>query len=214
MVKKNILILTGDETVYHNPAETGDALKHILKENGYNAELSENMDMLLMENLKPFNAVILYMNKQKITQEQEQGLFEGISGFTDGKPRGFIGLHTATCSFQESEKYSKMLGGRFIAHPPMKDVLQIKIKNPTHPVIKGIKDFEIIDEFYLMEVFPPFQTLLTCEYEGFEMPLAWVKPFGMGRVFYNALGHAKEQINNENYRKILINALEWSTKSA
>ncbi len=203
MVKQNILIMSGDETIYHGPKEVGTALKDFLSSNGHRTTLSDNVDMFLPENIKDFDVIVFYMNKQKMTKKQEKGLTECVSGFSGeiaGKPKGFIGLHIASCSFTDSQKYTKMLGATFIAHPPMGEELLIKVKDSEHPIMNNIKDFKIIDEFYMMEVFPPFHTLLTCEYKGFALPITWVKPFGMGRIFYNALGHSTVQINNKTYQ--------------
>ena len=40
-------------------------------------------------------------------------------------------------------------------------------------------------------------------------PLAWVRPYGLGRVCYCALGHGSEQLEHESVQRILRNALEW-----
>jgi type 1 glutamine amidotransferase len=66
------------------------------------------------------------------------------------------------------------------------------------------------EELYLMETYGHFDLLLSTYFKGFERPIAWVKPYGHGRVFYTALGHDQVQTENPNFQRMLINAVRWA----
>ncbi len=101
-----------------------------------------------------------------------------------------------------------MLGARFLAHPPI-GPFAVHVDAPDHPVMRGVGDFEITDELYTMETLAPFDALASADLGGFRRPLAWVRPYGLGRVCYSALGHGLEQLEHPSVRQILRNALGW-----
>src|SRR5262249_18003292 len=48
---------------------------------------------------------------------------------------------------------------------------------------------------------------------GHSEPVAWTRVVHGGRVFYTSLGHP-DDFKNENFRRLLINALYWTTNRA
>ncbi len=212
MNRIRILIIGGDKEGYHNFSILGPIYNNFLTNKGFEVELSEDLNMLLPQNIRDFDIILCCTLNASLTNEQAKGLIDSVTGNPwgdTGKPKGFIGVHGASCSFLEHPDYLRMLGGKFLTHPPMGEIYTFKIKNPTHPVTSGLNDFEMIDELYLLETYPPFETLIACEYAGFERPVAWVKPYGLGRVFYTALGHGKEQTENPVFQTVIGNAAAW-----
>ncbi len=45
-----------------------------------------------------------------------------------------------------------------------------------------------------------------------EMPVAWTKRWGEGRVYYNALGHVPENINSGTARKMDRRGFLWAAR--
>jgi len=43
-----------------------------------------------------------------------------------------------------------------------------------------------------------------------DLPLAWQKAHGSGRVFYTALGHRQETWEDARFRKHLLEAVRWA----
>jgi type 1 glutamine amidotransferase len=213
MVKQHVLVMGGDETGCHDFTVLGSIFESFLTDAGFSVTLTEDLDMFLPKNLKSFNVIVCYLNKAEITEKQEQGLLQGIIGTPVtgmGSPKGFVGIHIACCAFENSGAYHKMIGCRLLTHPEMGEPYSFNIKDPRHPVMADVKNFSLVDELYLLEVYPPFETLITCDFNGFTLPIAWVKSYGLGRVFYTALGHAAEQLTNECLQKLIINAVNWS----
>lgn len=58
--------------------------------------------------------------------------------------------------------------------------------------MQGISDFEVTDEIYISAHEPQLQILATAEWHGKAHPMAWVKRYGKGRVFYTTLGHVTD----------------------
>ena len=216
MVGIKVLVVGGDDHGYHDFTIIGKTFQSFLEKAGFNVTITWDCSCFLPEIVHKYDVLVCYINRIKIKKEEKQGLLDSIIGSHQGdtgKPKGFIGIHTAACSFPGSIAYQRMLGGRFLAHPKMEQELAIKVIKPEHPVMHGISDFKIVDELYLLEQFPPFEILLSCSYNGFEHPVAWVKPYGLGRVFYTSLGHGIEQLTNVNFTKMIINAVKWSVNN-
>jgi type 1 glutamine amidotransferase len=213
MVKAKVLLIGGDEMGYHDFKLLGTVLETFLTAAGFSVTQSCNLNMFLPSHIKDFDAIVCYLNKEKINKKQEQGLLQGIIGSpagNTGRPKGFVGIHIAVCTFLHSDAYHKMLGARLLTHPEMGEEYTFEVSNPRHPVMSGIKDFALVDEFYLLELYPPFETVLSCDFRGFTHPVAWVKPYGLGRVFYTSIGHGQDQLTNPFFQKMIINAVNWS----
>ncbi|MFX0126055.1 MAG: ThuA domain-containing protein [Candidatus Hodarchaeota archaeon] len=212
MSNVKILVVGGSETEIHNFSIMRVIFRDFLEAVGFKVALTEDLDFFLPQNIKEFQAIICYTTGRELSSEQEKGLLNAIIGSPwgeTGEPKVFIGVHGASCSFQNSQEYLKMLGARFLTHPPLGEEYNFKVIKPDHPIMREISDFSLKDELYLMEIYPPFETLVTCDYKGFPRPIAWVKSYGLGYVFYTALGHGEEQLKNHIFQKMIINALNW-----
>ena len=45
-----------------------------------------------------------------------------------------------------------------------------------------------------------------------DYPLAWVHPYGNGRVYYNALGHFSSTWDDARFQQQLIGAIRWAAQ--
>lgn len=100
-------------------------------------------------------------------------------------------------------EYMQLLGSRFLAHPPMTS-FTVHVSDPSHPLVDGFTSFEVTDELYVSEIYPPIHVLLHAEFSGacpsFEIgstsdddrrPILYLKPHGSGGVCYLTLGHCR-----------------------
>ncbi|MHB9024676.1 MAG: ThuA domain-containing protein [Armatimonadota bacterium] len=179
--------------------------------------VTEDYDAFLAERLAPYDLIVLYHTGAKLTVEQRRGLNEGIAG---GK--GFVGLHGATCSFENAPEYLAMIGGLFRGHPFVRDYL-VSLADYDHPVTREIKGYDakdwekwpvyeymVNDEQYLLDYDPRARILATALFRGVAWPVAWVKPWGQGKVFYLALGHHAQACEGEFFRAIFTNGAIWA----
>jgi uncharacterized protein len=161
--------------------------------------------------LDGYDAIIMSQQLRAITNVEEDAILRTVR---NGKK--VVAMHAATAAFRRSdpvrERFHAMLGGRFVKHPKAQE-FDVQVKDSSHPIMQGIKNFSVFDEFYTFEVpTNDRRILLSGMLEGKELPLAWVRPEGKGEVFYIALGHGNEANRNPMYRQILKNAVEWALK--
>jgi type 1 glutamine amidotransferase len=111
----------------------------------------------------------------------------------------WFALH-ASNSVLQNTVMPKILGSRFITHPPYR-TFAVDIAKPEDPLLEGIAPFEIADELYVIEnVTNDIEILLSTrwggkafgghEFEVDDRPLMYRRAVGAGGVLYMALGHA------------------------
>ncbi len=167
----------GRDREYHDFDLLLPILQGHLEDASLGVTVSEDPDMFLPGNIRRFHLVVCYTFGHTLNQEQEEGLLAAIKGDPwdeAAHTKGFIGIHGAANSFLNSEAYLRMLGGRFLVHPPMQ-TLDLRVLNPDHPVMRGLSDFSTEDELYLLETYPPFEALLACDFEESQRPVVWAK---------------------------------------
>ena len=104
---------------------------------------------------------------------------------------------------EERPDVMEMLGSQFKAHPPIGAPFRVTVNNHDHPLTRGIDDFDVVDELYLMKTLAPIEVLMqtsfTGEATGFidaqwddpAVPVLYLRQLGKGSVLYNTLGHCR-----------------------
>lgn len=134
---------------------------------------------------------------------------------------GFVAAHTGLTAFDSWPEFGEMLGGQYEGHlftGPAKVINE----SPTSPVVKHFPaEFEYNDEFYKAKTFsrdkidvllrfsPASVTGTSLAQDG-DFPLAWVKRYGQGRVFYGSFSHAKELWDRRDIQLMYLEAIKWS----
>ena len=209
-----LLVCSGDDT-YHDHGKIGSFLSGMLTACGFEMTYATTFDVLTPENLTRYDVVVMYAVQTSAPVESIEALLDAIRGVQPndrGRPVGFVGLHGVTTSFQDNEDFRYMIGASFTTHPDMGPEYRFTVREPSHPVMRGIEDFDLADELYLFNAHSRFSVLLTCRHENTEHPVAWCKPFGKGRVFYLALGHDTDQLVNENVKRMIENGVYWTAE--
>lgn len=208
----NVLLLTGGDDPYHDFDAISAVFKSFLTSANITLTITEDLDDLLDDKLKPYDVIISNAMNITLSKAHESALLDAIIGNpwgTTGSAKGFIGLHGASFNFLNSNAYLNMLGGKFLTHPFI-DEFYYHVENNEHPIMHGVNNFSLRSELYLMETYPPFDVLLSCDYQGFKRPIAWTKAYGLGRVFYLALGHDEIEIGCSEFQKMVVNAVNWT----
>ncbi|MDQ3813939.1 MAG: ThuA domain-containing protein [Armatimonadota bacterium] len=178
-----ILVISNPMPHYHRVENTLPQLEHALQ--GMELAHTQNIDVLADESLMSYDGILVYCTGQKISDEQ----FDGLQRFV-ASGKALIGIHNATDTWKNNPDYIQLIGGRFVTHPPQL-MIRVEVVDATHPITQGMSAFEIWDELYVMETDPANYHLLlqTRSHEDRLLPIAWIKEYGQGRVFYTALGH-------------------------
>lgn len=134
---------------------------------------------------------------------------------------GFIGVHSATDTYHDYQPYWNMIGGTFNGHPwgANSDVV-LQIHVPEHPTMKPFGGTSIPwkDEIYVYKHWQPEKVRVlmsldmakTEKKEPYHVPVAWVKEYGQGRVYYNNLGHRPETWTKKAFLQSLLAGIQWA----
>lgn len=178
-------------------------------------------DVYERRDLYSYDVVVLYDMVQNITEGQKakfKGLFErGI---------GLVVMHHALVSYQPSwPEFERIIGGTYPEPADQRgrvtekfgyehDVdVTVKIVAKEHPITAGLSDFELNDEIYWgFRTSADVTPLITTTHPKSGKPLAWARTEGRSRVAYIQLGHGPSAFKNENFRKLVGNAIEWAGK--
>jgi len=206
----------------HQPKEVAEVFRQILSEQNVNVEVSDTLDAFKDEaKIAGLDLIVPIWTMGKITGEQRKPVVNAVlSGV------GIAGCHGGMCdSFREDTEWQFMTGGQWVAHPGNDGVkYKIHIKDPDHPITKGLKDFDVASEQYYMHVDPAIRVLATTTYptpgvegphtpNGFiEMPQVWTKYYGRGKVFYNALGHHADIFDIPEAKELMRRGFKWAMK--
>ena len=201
---KKVLVLGTNNLPFHRIDMAGPILSKILNEAQFETIITQNLDMLKAENLGEFDILLNYYTKGNLDMAQIKGLLSFVNA-----GGGLMGLHSAADSFRDSAIYLELLGGIFRRHPPHQK-FNIRVSNQEHPITKGISDFEVYDELYILHHDPDlYNLLLYCDWENKRHPVAWTREHGRGKVFYLSLGHTKEALTHPTFQKILVRGMNW-----
>ena len=135
--------------------------------------------------------------------------------------KGFLGSHSASDTYHESPAFLAMLGGEFVTHGAIVDA-EVRVAEPSNPAVAHLAPtFRMSDEWYRFNLAGPARTvLLKFDHNpadgvgqsgaAVDLPLAWQKAHGSGRVFYTALGHRSELWDDARFRVHLREAIRWA----
>ena len=130
-------------------------------------------------------------------------------------------MHHALASYQQWGDYKTFIGGKYHEekNSPQSSTyqhdveFQIHIEDPTHPITKGIEDFEIHDEVYgNTEVLPDVVPLLTTNHELSSRMIGWTLKKGNSKIVYIQPGHDHNAFSNPSYRQLVKQAIEYVAK--
>jgi hypothetical protein len=138
----------------------------------------------------------------ELTAEQEEGLLQFVRG---GK--GLVGIHGT--GWWIGGRAVDLIGGHANWHPPGL-TFTVNVKDAHHPITQGINDFEVEDEIYISAYDPAIHVLASAEWHGRAHPMAWVKPYGAGRVFYTTLGHGPGTFERPAMQQLLGQGVAWA----
>jgi len=168
---------------------------------------------------KDYDVIVSYDMWQKITDEAKRDFVNLLKA---GK--GFVALHHCLASYQTWDEYAKIVGGKYwlkdreeggVRKPKStwKHGVDFKVRvaDVTHPVTKGIHDFDIHDETYGgFDVAEDVTVLLTTDEPTSSPKIGWAKTYGKARVVYLALGHDHFAYENPNFQRFVAQAIQWT----
>jgi len=210
---RKILVFCRCEGFFHGSIPWCNAALEIMgkKTGAYSIDVADRMSVFTPENLKQYDAIV-FNNTTGLKFEdasQKEALMQFVK---NGK--GIIGIHAATDNFNTWPEAAAMMGGMFDGHPwGGGGTWAVKIDEPKHPLNASFdgKGFLIRDEIYQLKepytrddlwVLLSLDMTNECNAQPGQKRadkdnvIAWIRPFGKGRVFYSSLGHNNEILWN------------------
>jgi uncharacterized protein len=207
-VKKALIVQGGWDG--HQPKEVSEIFAGLLREEGFDVEVSDTLDSLLDgEKLLGLNLIVPVWTMGTIKKEQLDPLLAAVKSGV-----GIAGCHGGLGdSFRNETEFQFMVGGQWVAHPGNDGVnYTVHIKRKDHPLMAGLDDFQVCSEQYYMHVDPGNQVLATTYFGDIEMPVVWTKNYGEGKVFYCSLGHQANIVLMPEMITIMRRGLVWAAK--
>lgn len=166
-----------------------------------------------------WDVAVLYDMWQPV---DEAGRANLVARLKEGK--GLVVTHHAIANYQAWPEYQRIIGARYYLEPTVRDGVRkerskwlhdvdfkVRIAGGDHPVTRGLQDFEIHDETYILfDVDAEVTVLLTTDAPTSQPTLAWAKTYEAARVVYLQLGHDHLAYENPHYRRFLANAIRWT----
>ena len=167
-----------------------------LEKHGFSCQLETETACLTRLDLTQFDLIVPNWTMGEWTKEESKALRDAVHGGVNlGGFHGGLGD-----AFRADVEFKWMVGGMFVAHPHIGDY-EVLVTDPDHVITQGIPaEFAYTSEQYYMLIDPGVHVLAETTYvwegQSVPMPIAWIKHWGKGRVFYGALGHDPKEFES------------------
>lgn len=201
----------------HQPKEVAEIFRGQLEQEGFRVEVSDTLEAFADgERLKALDLIVPVWTMGRI----EQAWVNNVSAAVQSGV-GIAGCHGGMCdAFRDNTDWQFMTGGQWIAHPGNDGVqYDVNMKYSSSPLIAGIEDFTVKTEQYYLHVDPAVEVLATTRFpladgphalnKAIDMPVIWTKRWGLGRVYYNSLGHQANIMEIPVVKELMRRGFNW-----
>jgi uncharacterized protein len=215
-MKRKALIVWGG-WLGHQPEEVAGIFKDVLEKENFAVEVSDTLQAFADgEKLKSLDLIIPVWTMDRIDQQLVNNVSAAIQSGV-----GLAGCHGGMCdAFRDNVDWQFMTGGQWVAHPGNDGVeYVVNIVNTSSELVAGIEDFTVKSEQYYLHVDPAVEVLATTRFPTVpgphslnkivDMPVAWTKRWGVGRVYYNSLGHQANIIDMPQAKEMMRRGFLW-----
>lgn len=217
-MKKALIVQGGWQG--HQPKEVSEIFRVVLEEEGFEVEVSDTLEAFAdAEKLLGLDLIVPVWTMGEIDKQYAKNVSEAVQSGV-----GLAGCHGGMCdSFRNNVDWQFMTGGNWVAHPGNDGVeYVVNIKGSTSPLVEGIEDFTVSSEQYYLHVDPAVEVLATTRFpvvegphslnKAVDMPVVWTKRWGVGRVYYNSLGHQANIIDIPQVKLLMRRGFLWAAE--
>jgi hypothetical protein len=206
----------------HKPYEVAKWARKLFAELDFDVE--ETNDIFALDaDLTGYDLIALNWNNALLSEglslAQETSLLTAVQQGT-----GVAAWHGAAAAFRTSLKYHWLIGGSFLEHPAGEGVkypYSVSVVDRQHEITDGVDDFQVASEQYYMSVDPNNHVLAQTTFTGDQlpwlagarMPQAWTRTWGAGRVFYSAVGHDLDDLDNPHVTRLVRQGFAWAART-
>lgn len=181
----------------HDPDGVSARFARILSDHGFEVDRVKGTECLFDgEKLKTYSLIVPCVTMGQIDPLCTRNVCAAVEAGT-----GLAGCHGGMCdAFRDDTDWQFLTGGQWVAHPGNDGIrYTVKIAEGSSPITAGLSDFEVTSEQYYLHIDPAIEVLATTRFpvaggphaanKPVDMPVAWTKFWGKGRIFYCSLGH-------------------------
>ncbi|HEX7055967.1 MAG TPA: ThuA domain-containing protein [Bacilli bacterium] len=201
----------------HEPQKVAEIFRDMLVKEHFAVEVADSLEAFAdAEKLKNLDLIIPIWTMGRIEQQLVNNVSIAVQGGV-----GLAGCHGGMCdAFRENVDWQFMTGGQWVAHPGNDGVEYIvNIRHSSSALVEGIQDFPVKSEQYYLHVDPAVEVLATTRFptvpgphslnKAVDMPVVWTKRWGVGRVYYNSLGHHADIIEIPEVKELMRRGFLW-----
>ena len=218
MARKALIVWGG--WLGHEPEPVAGVFERTLLGEGFDVEVSDTLASFEDEDkLNDLHLIVPIWTMGEISREQVGAVTAAVANGT-----GIAGCHGGMCdAFRTSVEWQFMTGGNWVSHPGGDGVeYEVNIKHSSSPLVAGIPDFKVSSEQYYLHVDPAVEVLATTRYPtvtwyhaangAVDMPVVWTKRWGLGRVYYNSLGHHADIFDIPEALELMRRGFLWAAE--
>jgi uncharacterized protein len=204
----------------HEPEQVAGIFREVLVQEGFEVEVSDTLEAFAdAEKLKGLDLIVPLWTMGRIDQKLVDNVSQAVQSGV-----GLAGCHGGMCdAFRENVDWQFMTGGQWVAHPGNDGVDYIvNVKHSSSPLVAGIADFSVKSEQYYLHVDPAVEVLATTRFPTVpgphslngpvDMPVVWTKRWGVGRVYYNSLGHVANIVDMPVVKELMRRGFLWAAE--
>lgn len=204
----------------HEPDKVAALCNELLQEAGFETKVYDHLDCFADQKyLEEYDLIVPVWTMSTIKEEYVINVCEAVARGT-----GLAGVHGGMCdAFRDQVLWQFITGANWVSHPGGDGVkYRVNICNSSSPLVAGLQDFDVESEQYYLHTDPANEVLATTRFPtatwyhsangAVDMPVAWTKRWGLGRVYYNALGHTASVIDHGPAREMIRRGLIWSAQ--
>lgn len=181
------------------------------------------------QGLKDFDAVVIAgaSGDWGLTDEQKAALIS----FVRDEGKGLVVIHAGLNANSNWQDYIDMVGGEMTGHPfntPDKVLVPFKLINeaPDFPAVSHLpRSFRKQDELYVIKNWDRNEVNVLLRLDtsdldtksiesqlppDLDIPIAWTKRYGKGRVFVSSIGHHAEAFDDPDIVRMYSEGVKWS----
>ncbi len=215
----------------HEPELVAPRFARLLKEGGVESDIQNSLDGLdNLDHLLEYDLLVPCFTMSELPRECSNAISQAVA-----RGVGMAGCHGGmNDAFRQDTNWQFITGGQWVAHPGNDgtdytvNICHISPRSDGidngHYLTEGLKDFPIKSEQYYLHVDPCVEVLATTRFptvNGFhamnkpvDMPVAWTKYWGLGRIFYCSLGHHDDVFDQAADGQLLMKrGLLWAADS-
>lgn len=218
----------------HVPVAATDLFIPFLREQGYEVRVEEGPAVYADEKyMTGVDLILQSVTMSTITDDEVSGLMGAVRRGT-----GLVGWHGGIAdSFRNNSNYLHLVGGQFACHPP-KDApenlragdetdnfitytVDIVPEQNSHPIVAGLKSFELTTEQYWVLSDTHNRVLATTtlaarEFDPWDEPVVcpavWTRQWGSGHVVVVTPGHSVDVLEHPSVRTLIERSITWATR--